>query len=89
MSSPTCVTEAVTLRLDSEKRQIMEEIARARDCDLSAIIDEALESYLAIYRWQIEHIEEGLRQAKTGDFATEDEVSRAFGGWRSGQTMTD
>jgi predicted transcriptional regulator len=78
MSSPTCVTEAMTLRIDSEKRQIVEEIARARDWNLSAVIDEALDAYIAIHRWQIGHIEEGLRQAETGDFADEDEVSRAF-----------
>ena len=39
---------------------------------------EVVDAYLATRRWQIEHIQEGLRQAKAGEFASEDEVAQAF-----------
>ena len=31
--------------------------------------------------WQVAAIEEGVRQADAGDFATEDEVKAAFAEW--------
>ncbi|TPW20478.1 MAG: hypothetical protein FD126_1647 [Elusimicrobia bacterium] len=34
------------------------------------------------HRWHIEHIKEGLRQAKAGEFASEGEVKAAFAKWR-------
>jgi len=36
----------------------------------------------AFYVWQREHIEEGVRQADAGEFASEAEVREAFARWR-------
>jgi RHH-type rel operon transcriptional repressor/antitoxin RelB len=37
---------------------------------------------LDVQQWQIEHIQEGVRQADAGEFATEAEVTAAFSSWR-------
>jgi predicted transcriptional regulator len=82
MASATRAKEVVTVRLDHEKREAVDRIALAFERDRSFIINEAIDAYLATHRWQVEHIEEGLRQAETGEFASDDEVEQAFARWQ-------
>jgi RHH-type rel operon transcriptional repressor/antitoxin RelB len=70
--------ETISFRLESEKREALDAVASALDRDRSYIINEAIEAYLDIHRWQLDHIREGLRQANAGEFATEAEVKSAF-----------
>ena len=55
-----------------------EGFALALDRDRSYIIHEAIETYLDLQRWQMDHIREGLRQADAGQFATEAEMKSTF-----------
>jgi predicted transcriptional regulator len=70
--------ETISFRLDSEKREALDAVASALDQDRSYIINEAIEAYLDIHRWQLTHIREGLRQADAGEFATESEMKATF-----------
>lgn len=70
--------EAITVRLDSERRAELDAVAQAMSRDRSYVVNEAIASYLAVHRWQIAHIQEGLRQADASEFATEEEVAAAF-----------
>ena len=70
--------ESITVRLDSERRAELDAVAQAMSRDRSYVVNEAIVSYLAVHRWQIAHIQEGLRQADAGEFATEQEVAAAF-----------
>ncbi len=74
--------ETISFRLDSSKRKALDEIASLLDRDRSYILNEAIESYLEVYSWQVEHIQEGLRQADNGEFATKEQVATAFAKWR-------
>ncbi len=74
--------EAITVRLDGRKRAELDALARATLRDRSFLVNEAIDAYLDVHRWQITHIEEGLRQAEAGEFATDEEVSAAFARWR-------
>lgn len=74
--------QTITFRIDTEKTQAVDAIAAGLDRDRSYILNEAVDAYLEAHRWQIEHVREGLRQAKAGKFASEDEVKRAFARWR-------
>ena len=40
-----------------------------------------MKRYIDDENWQIEAIEEGLREAKAGNFASEEEVKAAFARW--------
>jgi predicted transcriptional regulator len=75
---PTMAQETLTFETDSEKRVALDRIARATRRDRSDVLNAAIEAYLAVHDWQIEHIEQGLREADAGDFAGSDEVARAF-----------
>jgi predicted transcriptional regulator len=70
--------ETISFRLESDKREALDAVASALDRDRSYIINEAIEAYLDVQRWQMEHIREGLRQANAGEFATEAEMKKTL-----------
>jgi RHH-type transcriptional regulator, rel operon repressor / antitoxin RelB len=81
----------ITLDLDPEKRQALDQIAHDLYCDdlrsiedhRTDLIKQAIDLYLQTHQWQTSHILEGIRQADAGNFATEAEVTQAFAKWRS------
>ena len=75
---PAAGKEVVTVRLEPAKRAELDVLARAVSRDRSFLINEAIDAYLAVHRWQVSEIEEGLRQAEAGEFASEAEVDAAF-----------
>lgn len=70
--------EPITFRTESKKRVALDAIASALDRDRSYILNQAVDTYLEIYQWQTEHIKEGKRQAKAGEFVEETEWRGAF-----------
>jgi len=78
----------VTFRLKSTKREALDTIAAILGCDRSHVLTEAIDAYLDAHRWQVRHIKKGLRQAKSGQFASEREVARALAGKGSGTNRT-
>lgn len=70
--------ETLTFRVDADKKKALDAIAAGLDRDRSYVLNEAIRSYLEIYRWQIEHIKEGVRQADRGRFASDSEVAKIF-----------
>ena len=50
--------------------------------DSSYIINQAIDQFLSLYDWQFAHIEEGVRQAQSNEFANETEVKSAFDKWK-------
>ena len=74
--------ETISVRIASEKKVTLDAIAARTRRDLGVVIEEALTAYLELHAWQVAHIEEGLRQADAGEFASEAEVAEAFARWR-------
>ena len=44
-------------------------------------LNEAVEPSLDVDQWQTQHIQEGIRQADAGEFASEAELAAAFSRW--------
>lgn len=74
--------DAITVRMDAEKRNALDALARVVQRDRSYLINEAIDAYLAVHSWQLAHIEEGVRQAEAGEFATNEEVAAEYAKWR-------
>lgn len=70
--------ENITVRLDDAKRAELDQLAAVMDRDRSYVINEAIDAYLDVQRWQLKEIEESLRQADAGEFASDEEVAQAF-----------
>ncbi len=73
--------ETISFSLDTGKIKALDEIASVFDRDRSDLLNEAIDSYLQVYQWQLDHIKEGLRQADAGEFASDEEVAAAFARW--------
>lgn len=74
--------EIVTVRLDPAKRAELDALARSVTRDRSFLINEAIDAYLAVHRWQVAEIEDGLRQANAGEFASDAEVEAVYAKFR-------
>ena len=79
---PTSASPATTLTIDAARCDALDAIARATHRDRDAVLTEAIDAYLDVQRWQVDHIAEGLRQAEAGEFASDEEVEAAFARWR-------
>lgn len=71
----------VTTRIDEETQNRLDQLAKATDRSRSWLMADAIRRYVEEEGWQVAAIEEGVRQADAGDFATEDEVKAAFAEW--------
>ena len=64
----------ISFRLERKKVAALDKIAKAQTRDRTYLLNEAVDAYLDVQHWQIEHIREGLRQAEEGMGADHDEV---------------
>jgi predicted transcriptional regulator len=72
----------ISFRLDSDKLEALDTIAKALERDRTFVLNEAVRSYLDIQKWQIEHIKSSLRQAEAGELIDHDELKRSARHWR-------
>jgi predicted transcriptional regulator len=66
--------KTVSFRLDAHKVAELDELGRAQARDRTFLLNEAVDAYLEVQRWQLAHIEEGIRQAESGMGKTHQEV---------------
>ena len=71
--------EVMTVRVEPRTRKALDGIASSLDRDRTYVVNEALQSYIDIHKWQIDHIQQGLREANAGRFVPKAEVSRMIG----------
>lgn len=71
----------VTTRIDEETQSRLDQLAKATDRSRSWLVADAICRYVEEEGWQVAAIEEGVRQANAGDFASEEEVKTAFAEW--------
>jgi predicted transcriptional regulator len=71
-------TSRVSFVTEAHKRARLDQIAAAFGTNLSAVINEALDQYIDLHEWQLKHIQEGVAEAKRGNFATDEEVDTFF-----------
>ena len=74
MAIVTEPTTALTIRVPLGVRDQLDELARATGRQRSYLASEALRKYLEIESRQIAQIQEGIRAADAGDFATPEHV---------------
>lgn len=60
----------------------LDALARQQKRDRTQLIEEAIEQYIALHKLYLEQIDEGIRAADQGDFATGEEVRAEFARWR-------
>jgi predicted transcriptional regulator len=58
--------ETISFRIEPGKRAALEELAATLERDRSALINDALDAYLELHHWQVEHIARALADADSG-----------------------
>ncbi len=72
----------VTVRLETDKIALLDELAASDDRDRSYIIKQAIDQYLAYHQWRIEEIKKAIAEADAGLFASDEEVAATFAKFR-------
>ena len=72
------MTAAVTIDLNDDILTAVDALAARSDQSRSALVNLALEQWLAVQSWQIAEIEAGIADADAGRFATDEEVAAVF-----------
>ena len=68
--------ETLTVRVEPGIRKALDGIAVALDRDRTYVVGQALEEFISVHQWQLDHIRQGLREANAGEFASAAEVKR-------------
>jgi RHH-type transcriptional regulator, rel operon repressor / antitoxin RelB len=58
--------KTISFRLEPRKVATLDRLAKLQTRDRTFLLNEAVDSYLELQQWQIEHIKEGLQQADAG-----------------------
>jgi predicted transcriptional regulator len=63
---------ALSFRTEESTREELDRIAGVLDRNRNWVINQAIESYIDTYRWQLEHIGQGIKDSSAGrTFSTE------------------
>jgi RHH-type transcriptional regulator, rel operon repressor / antitoxin RelB len=74
--------QTISFRLETKKVDALDALAETLDRDRSYLLNEAINSYLEIQQWQIEHIKKGLQEANSGDIVSHAKVKKMAARWR-------
>jgi len=68
----------LTVRMDEDRLQALDKVAGGLDRDRTYVVTQAIDAFLDVQKWQIEYIEEAMREGQAGKFASAAEVASAF-----------
>jgi predicted transcriptional regulator len=71
----------VSAKLEPSVAKKLDLLAKATARSRSFLVAEAIETYVKDQVWQIQAIQEGIKEADRGNFATDKEVKKAFKKW--------
>lgn len=68
----------VTFRTEPEKRDELDKLAKSLDRDRSYLLNQAIDQYLDLHRWQLEQIEKGIADIEASRYKSLEEVRAKF-----------
>jgi RHH-type rel operon transcriptional repressor/antitoxin RelB len=71
----------LTIRIPDDTKQSLEQLAEATGRSKSFLALDAIRAYLERESWQVAQIQEAVREADAGDFATSGEVQQVLRKW--------
>jgi RHH-type rel operon transcriptional repressor/antitoxin RelB len=74
-------TSTISARIDNNTASKLDKLSKATKRSRSFLASEAINKYVEEQSWQIDAIHEGLKEAKKGNFATDEEVKNVFSKW--------
>jgi predicted transcriptional regulator len=71
----------MTLRLDPELKERLGKLANATHRSSSFLAGQAIHDFLELNEWQIQELQEAIKEADSDDFASNKEVEGVFDKW--------
>jgi predicted transcriptional regulator len=75
------MTTTISLRVDEEKAEKLESLAKATDRSRSWLLEQALDAYLEVQAWQVEQIEKGMAELRADEGVSHERVSEWLRSW--------
>ncbi len=75
------MSTTMTIRLEPELKQRLDQLAKATHRSKSFLAAEALRDFVELNEWQVQEIESALKEADSGDFASEQAVNETLNKW--------
>jgi predicted transcriptional regulator len=72
-----------TIRIDTEKQNKLDEIAKRNDRSRNYIINQAIDNYLELQEYHEKRIKLAIKQADAGKFASAEDVLRLTNKYKS------
>jgi RHH-type rel operon transcriptional repressor/antitoxin RelB len=77
------VSSTMTIRLENDLKDRLDKLASVTRRSKSFLAAEAVREFVELNEWQLEEIQSAIKEADSGDFATDDEVASVFKKWRT------
>ena len=71
----------MTIRLEPELKSRLDKLSVATHRSKSFLAAEAVREFIELNEWQIDEIKAAVKEADTGDFASEQEIRTVFSKW--------
>ncbi|HEY2116354.1 MAG TPA: ribbon-helix-helix protein, CopG family [Candidatus Angelobacter sp.] len=68
--------QLISFQIDSDKVDALDALAKALDRDRTYLLNEAVEGYLDLQQWQLEHIKASIKQADAGLMINHREIKK-------------
>ena len=76
------MSTTMTIRLEEEVRDRLDQLAEATQRSKSFLAAEAIRAFVETNEWQIREIRAALREADAGDFASDKDVAALSRKWK-------
>ena len=73
--------KAISVHIATDKLAKLEELAELTGCSRAWHLDQALDAYLEVQAWQLEHIEKGIASIKEGRVVPHERVQEWLESW--------
>lgn len=74
-------TTTMTLRLEPELKEKLSKLAIATHRSKSFLAGQAIHDFIELNEWQIQELQDAIKEADTGDFASKKEINDIFNKW--------
>ena len=75
------MSTTMTIRLESELKQRLDQLAKATHRSKSFLAAEALRDFVELNEWQVQEIQSALKEADSRDFASNQAITKTLNKW--------
>lgn len=78
------MSTTMTIRLDPGLKNRLEQLAKITDRSKSYLAAEAIREFIELNEWQLREIEQAVKEADNGEFASEQSLKKVLRKWGVG-----